>query len=110
MKFLGKRILTALTTWLPMRAMVALLVLIPTAMAHAQEGDVATGSSVKAYNIPLLQDGTLFFQPVNQYSFFFELRPKVKIVDNNYVDIKYRCSELIANADGAISILLNGKP
>jgi len=69
-----------------------------------------TPAGAHAYDIPILSD-VAFSQPSNQWSYFFELRPGVKLVGaNQYIDINYLASALLKSTEGSVTIYLNGIP
>lgn len=115
------RLLT-LTHPRPLRTAAAALFAATVAVANAQAvPDMSpiiapkspakpTGSPVHAYDIPLLADGTSFNQPTNQWSYYFEIRPGVTLVDGAYVDLNYTCSSTLVANQGSITIMLNDRP
>ena len=71
--------------------------------------NVAAGQGTHTYDIPILKN-VAFAQPTNQWSYFFELRPGVRLLGNSFVEVDYDASPLLRSTEGSISVYLNNVP
>ncbi|MCX7706346.1 MAG: cellulose biosynthesis cyclic di-GMP-binding regulatory protein BcsB [bacterium] len=76
--------------------------------------DLRTGNKIflqsKVYKIPLFKEEKSFVFPLNEYSYWFYLNPKLKFTSPAYVSLVYTCSSALLKNKGFITVLLNDHP
>lgn len=94
------------------RSAYALAALTATSLAGAQGAPTTTpsGSSTYAYDIPLFRDDTSFMNPSNTWTYFFEVRPGVRLVSGAYLSLNYNSSTTLVKGQGSLTVLLNNVP
>jgi hypothetical protein len=81
----------------------------PTAPTFDEPTTVST-SSTYTYDIPLFREDYALSNPTNTWSYFFELRPGVRLVSGNFVELHYTSSSTIIKGQGSITVMLNNVP
>jgi len=70
----------------------------------------AGGQEFKAYNLSLFDKDKLLKSPMNQESFWFEIKPGVKLGNNCFININYAHSGTLINEQSLITVMLNNIP
>lgn len=76
----------------------------------AVQTPVTGGTSSYAYDIPLFRQDYPLSNPTNTWTYFFEIRPGVRLLPGNFVQLYYTSSSTILKGQGSITVLLNNVP
>ncbi|MGV3615037.1 MAG: cellulose biosynthesis cyclic di-GMP-binding regulatory protein BcsB [Fimbriimonas sp.] len=83
------------------------------ASAIAQDATTSAATtpvSSYAYDIPLFREETAFTNPTNTWTYFFEVRPGVRLMPGAFVELYYNSSTTLIKGQGSLTVLVNNVP
>lgn len=89
------------------------LAAVAVAASAAAQDEAATrqpATSRYTYDIPLFREDYPLYNPTNTWTYFFELRPGVRLLNGNSIKVFFRNSSTILKGQGSITVLLNNVP
>lgn len=94
------------------RPWTALVAMAVAASAIAQDTVAPATSPVSsyAYDIPLFREETPFTNPTNTWTYFFEVRPGVRLQPGAFVELYYNSSTTLIKGQGSLTVLVNNIP
>ncbi len=93
------------------RPWIALAAIAVAASASAQTDSAATAPAGSyTYDIPLFRDETAFTNPTNTWTYFFEVRPGVRLLPGAFVELFYNSSTTLIKGQGSLTVLVNNVP
>lgn len=93
----------------PWTALVAMAV-AASAIAQDNVAPAANPASSYAYDIPLFREETPFTNPTNTWTYFFEVRPGVRLQPGAFVELYYTSSTTLIKGQGSLTVLVNNVP
>ena len=95
----------------PWTALVAMAVAASAVAQNNAAPATNTGAvSSYAYDVPLFREETPFTNPTNTWTYFFEVRPGVRLQPGAFVELYYTSSTTLIKGQGSLTVLVNNVP